>query len=60
MRKKDSNILNKRKEKLSKRLKRKQYADQPGPLFTAQNIQYEMADRIRAVDLGGIGAFYAS
>lgn len=58
MKKKDSNILNKRKAKLSKRLERKQYADQPRPLFTARNIQYEMADRIRAVDCGGIGAFH--
>ena len=58
MKEKDSNIPRKRKEKLSRRLERKQYADQPRPLFTAGNIHYEMADRIQAVDCGGIGAFH--
>lgn len=58
MKKNDSKILNRRKQKLAKRLERKQYADQPRPMFKARNIQYEMAERIRAVDCGGIGAFH--
>ncbi len=58
MKKHDSKILTSRKQKLVKRLERKQYADQPRPMFKARNIRYEMADRIRAIDCGGIGAFH--
>jgi hypothetical protein len=58
VKKNDSKILSRRKQKLAKRLERKQYADQSRPMFKARNIQYEMADRIRAVDCGGIGAFH--
>ena len=58
MKKNDSKILNRRKQKLAKRLERKQYADQPRPMFKARNIQYEMAERVRAIDCGGIGAFH--
>jgi hypothetical protein len=56
---KDSRILKKRKENLSKRLKRKQWSEQPKALLRAQNIHYEMADRVRGIECGGIGAFHA-
>jgi hypothetical protein len=55
---KDSKILNQRKANLAKRLERKQYPEQPRPLLRAQNIHYEMAERVRAIDCGGIGAFH--
>jgi hypothetical protein len=55
---KDSKILNRRKEDLEKRLERKQYPEQPSPLLRAQNIHYEMAERVRAIECGGIGAFH--
>jgi hypothetical protein len=55
---KDSRILRGRKRKLARRLRRKQYEDQPRPMLAAQNIRYEMADRARAIDCGGIGAFH--
>ena len=58
MRPKDSKILHQRKENLSKRLERKQWPGQANPLLRAQNIQYEMADRVRAIECGGIGAFH--
>ena len=58
MRPKDSKILHQRKENLSKRLERKQWPEQANPLLRAQNIQYEMADRVRAIECGGIGAFH--
>ena len=29
------------------------------PVFRARNVEYEMADRTRAIDCGGIGAFHA-
>jgi hypothetical protein len=55
---KDIRILHQRKQNLEKRLKRKQYPEQPNPLLRAQNIHYEMAERVRAIDCGGIGAFH--
>ena len=54
----DSKILNQRKEDLAKRLDRKQWPEQEKPLLKAQNIQYEMAEKVRAIDCGGIGAFH--
>ncbi len=56
---KDNRILRRRKRKLSKRLQRKRWPEQSQPMFRAQNIQYEMADRTRAIDCGGIGAFHS-
>jgi hypothetical protein len=55
---KDTRILVQRKQKLEKRLERKQYPEQSSPLLRAQNIHYEMAERVRAIDCGGIGAFH--
>ena len=58
MKHKDTKILNQRKENLTKRLERKQWPEQPNPLLRAQNIHYEMAERVRAIECGGIGAFH--
>lgn len=58
MKRKDSRILRKRKAKLRKRLERRQWPEQSRPMFRAQNIHYEMADRVRAVDCGALGAFH--
>lgn len=58
MKKKDIKILKKRKQKIKKRLERRQWEQQAQPMFSATNIQYEMADRVRAIDCGGIGAFH--
>jgi hypothetical protein len=55
---KDIRILRKRKQRLQKRLERQQWSKQSEPMFRAQNIHYEMADRVRAIDSGGIGAFH--
>ena len=49
----DSKILHQRKEDLSKRLERKQWPEQEKPLLRAQNIHYEMAEKVRAIDCGG-------
>ena len=54
----DTKILNQRKENLEKRLERKQWPEQSIPLLRAQNIHYEMAQRVRAIECGGIGAFH--
>ena len=58
MKKKDIKILQKRKRKLKKRLERRQWEAQSQPMFSAKNIQYEMAERVRAINCGGIGAFH--
>ena len=58
MKPKDTKILNQRKENLTKRLERKQWPEQANPLLRAQNIHYEMAERVRAIECGGIGAFH--
>jgi hypothetical protein len=58
VKKKDTRILNQRKENLAKRLERKQFPEQPRGLLKAQNIHYEMAERVRAIECGGIGAFH--
>lgn len=58
MKAKDSRILRKRKHKLRKRLERRQWPAQSKPMFRAQNIHYEMADKVRAVDCGAVGAFH--
>jgi hypothetical protein len=55
---KDTKILNQRKENLAKRLERKQFPEHLRPVLRAQNIHYEMADRVRAIECGGIGAFH--
>lgn len=55
---KDNRILRKRKRKLGRRLRRRRYPNQPRPMFAARNIQYEMSDRTRTIDCGGIGAFH--
>jgi hypothetical protein len=58
VRAKDSRILRKRKQELSKRLERRQWSAQSKPMFRAQNIHYEMAGKVRAVDCGALGAFH--
>jgi hypothetical protein len=55
---KDNKILNQRKRNLEKRLERKQDPAHSKALLRAQNIHYEMAERVRAIDCGGIGAFH--
>ena len=58
MNKKDSRILAKRKRKIARRLKRKQWKNQPKPMFSASNIHYEMDGRHKGISSGGIGAIH--
>jgi hypothetical protein len=46
------------KRRIQRRLKLKQWPDQPKPMFSARNIQYEIADRAQGVACGGIGAMH--
>jgi len=56
--KKDSIILRERKHTLRNRLNRRGWTSQSRPMFKARNIHYEMAEKARAIDCGGIGAFH--
>ena len=56
--KRDHRILRRDKRNLETRLERKQYADQPKPMFRGGRIAFEMADRVRAIGYGGIGAVH--
>lgn len=58
MKQKDIIILKKRKHKLAQRLDRTRFPEQPGPVFKAKNIVYDMADRAHAIGCGGIGAIH--
>jgi hypothetical protein len=58
VKKNDIRILRKRKRKLARRLERKQWSEQREPMLRARNIQYEMAERTRGIDCGGMGAFH--
>jgi len=50
--------MRKRQRRIEYRLREIQWEDQPQPMFTARNIQYEIADRDRGLDVGGIGAMH--
>lgn len=51
-------ILRNRKNRIARRLAPKQWEDQARPMLKAGNIHYEMAERARAVNCGGIGAIH--
>ena len=58
MKKENSKILAKRKRKIAKRLEKKQWENQPKPMFTASNIHYEIDGRHKGIACGGIGAIH--
>jgi len=58
VKKNNNKILAKRKRKIKKRLKRKQWEHQLTPMFTASNIHYEMDGRHKGIANGGIGAVH--
>ena len=47
--------LAKRKRKISKKLKKRNWDDQPRPMMTSGNIQYDIDGRHQAICNGGIG-----
>jgi len=51
-------LLRSRKQRIEKRLARRNYSDQPQPMLLATNIHYEMAERAGAVNCGGLGAIH--
>lgn len=55
MKKNITKKLAKRKKKISKKLKNRNWTDQPYPMFKASNIHYEIDARHQGISHGGIG-----
>jgi len=51
-------ILRNRKQRTERRLKPKNWEDQPQPMLRASNIHYEMGEQTPAMNYGGIGAIH--
>jgi hypothetical protein len=52
-------ILRNRKRRIERRLDpERRWSDQPTPMLACRNIRYEMADKSRAVNCGGLGAIH--
>ena len=49
---------NKRKRRMEQRLRRRRWREQDQPMFRASNIHYDVADRLRGLAAGGIGAVH--
>lgn len=58
MKRKYPKVIRNRKRRLSRRLKPRNWEDQPNPMFSASNIQYDVAERTEAMNYGGIGAIH--
>jgi hypothetical protein len=54
----DHKNLKRRKKKITKRLERRNWEDQPRPMFTGSNMQYEVEGRQKGIAQGGIGAVH--
>ena len=48
-------IIEKRRKKLERRLRRIQWEDQQQPMLNGTNIHYEMSEKGKAISCGGIG-----
>ena len=48
----------KRRQRIKRRLRVKQWEDQPRPMFRAEGIVYELAERARGLATAGIGAIH--
>lgn len=59
MKKNINKNLAKRKKKITKRTKRKNWDDQPTPIHTGSNIHYEVDGRNIGISSGGIGMMHA-
>ncbi|KPL07529.1 hypothetical protein AMJ85_09345 [candidate division BRC1 bacterium SM23_51] len=58
MKRRERRILAKRKRNLQKRLDRRNFKGAGRPIFSGGSVRYEMADRVRGVGCGGIGAIH--
>jgi len=53
-----TSILRKHQQRIARRLRTRNYAEQPEPMFQGGNIHYEVASRTGAVGCGGLGAVH--
>ena len=51
-------LLTNRKRRIQYRLRDIRWREQADPMYTASNIHYELSDRMRGIDAGGIGAMH--
>jgi hypothetical protein len=52
-------IIRNRKQRIARRLDpKRRWSDQPDPMMSGSNIHFEMAERDRAINYGGIGAIH--
>lgn len=51
-------IIRNRKQRITRRLKPRAWAEQASPMFGGSNIHYEMAEKTQAMVCGGIGAVH--
>lgn len=58
MKKLNHKILVRRKKKIARRLKRKNWSNQSKPMLKASNIHYQMDGRHKGMACGGIGALH--
>ena len=58
MKRREQRMLAERKRNLERRLDRRNYPRESGPVFAGGNVRYEMSDRVQAVGCGGIGAMH--
>ena len=54
----DHKILAKRKRKIERRLKRRNWEEQRSPMFKGLNVRYEMDERHKGIACGGIGVIH--
>lgn len=58
MQKKYHETIEKNRRSIKKRLARKNFAEQTEPMLKEVNIEYQVAERTRAIGYGGIGAIH--
>ena len=50
--------LNRRKRRILRRLEHQPGVERPEPMMAASNIHYEIAEKVRGIAPGGIGAIH--
>lgn len=58
MNREDHRQLRNRKRRIAHRLRDRIWAEQSRPMLRGRNLQYELSDRIRGLDTGGIGVMH--
>lgn len=58
MKKLNHRNLNRRKKKIEKRLERRNWEEQPRPMFQGANVHYEVDGRNKGIAQGGIGVLH--